>query len=116
MAAIAATAWHRSRAAGGRGRREGAAKERGVADRAEAVGGDFFEALPSGDLYLLRFILHGWHDAKAVWILENCRRAMKPNARVIVIEAYLPDMCEDVPPTMSDTQVPLIDLHMMVAS
>jgi hypothetical protein len=31
-------------------------------------------------------------------------------------EAYLPEAGEDVPPTMSDTQVPLIDLHMMVAN
>jgi hypothetical protein len=43
-----------------------AAFERGIADRAEAVGGDFFETVPSGDLYLLGLILHGWDDAKAV--------------------------------------------------
>jgi hypothetical protein len=65
---------------------------------------------------LLRFILHDWHDAKAIRILENCRRVMKPNARLLVIEAFLPEVGEDVPPTMSDTQVPLIDLHVMVAT
>jgi AraC family transcriptional regulator len=31
----------------------------------------------------LRFILHDWADAKAIWILANCRRAMKPNASVM---------------------------------
>jgi hypothetical protein len=93
-----------------------AAAERGVKDRADTIPGDFFKAVPTADLYLLRFILHDWHDAKAVQILKNCRRAMKPNARVVVIEAFLPEVGEDVPPTMVDTQVPLIDLHMMVAT
>ena len=65
---------------------------------------------------LLRFILHDWHDANDIRILENCRRVMKPNARLLVIEAFLPEVGEDVPPTMSDTQVPLIDLHVMVAT
>jgi two-component system, OmpR family, response regulator len=35
---------------------------------------------------LLRFILHDWADAKAIRILANCRRAMKPNASIMVIE------------------------------
>jgi hypothetical protein len=92
-----------------------AAETRGVADRAVSIAGDFFEAVPAADLYLLRFILHDWPDARAIRILQNCRQAMKQNARVVVIEAFLPEVGEDVPPTMSDTQVTLIDLHMMVA-
>ena len=35
-----------------------AAAHRGVADRAEALVGDFFEEAPADDLYPLRFILH----------------------------------------------------------
>jgi hypothetical protein len=93
-----------------------AAVARGVADRAEALAADFFHAVPAADLYLLRFILHDWHDAKAVQILANCRRAMKTNAHLIVIEAFLPEVGKEVPPTMLDTQVPLIDLHMLVAT
>jgi O-methyltransferase domain len=93
-----------------------AAADRGVADRAEALAGDFFEEAPAADLYLLRFILHDWHDAKAVQILTNCRRSMKANGRLIVIEAFLPEVGEDAPPTMLDTQAPLIDLHMLVAT
>ena len=34
------------------------AKARGIADLAEAIAGDFFAAVPPGDLYLLCFILH----------------------------------------------------------
>jgi hypothetical protein len=41
---------------------------------------------------------------------------MKANAHLIVIEAFLLEVDEDVPPTMLDTQVPLIGLHMLVAT
>jgi hypothetical protein len=41
---------------------------------------------------------------------------MRPGARLVIIEAFLPEAGEDVPSTTSDTQVPLIDLHMMVAN
>lgn len=93
-----------------------AAADRGVADRAEALAGDFFEEVPAADLYLLRFILHDWHDARAVQIFTNCRRSTKANAHLIVIEAFLPEAGEDVPPTRLDTQAALIDLHMLVAT
>jgi hypothetical protein len=46
-----------------------AAQARGLADRSEAIGGDFFKSVPEGDLYLLRFILHDWDDADAIRIL-----------------------------------------------
>ena len=31
-------------------------------DRTQVIGGDFFEALPAADLYLLKFILYDWDD------------------------------------------------------
>jgi hypothetical protein len=74
---------------------EGAARallaRRGVADRAEYVGGDFFAAVPEGcDLYTLYAIIHDWDDAACVRILANIARAMPPRARLLVIEAPLP--------------------------
>ncbi len=92
-----------------------AAKARGVADRSEAIGGDFFKSVPEGDLYLLRFILHDWDDADAIRILQNCRRAMKADARLVVIEAFFAEPGEQIPAHMIDTQVPLFDLHLMLA-
>jgi hypothetical protein len=92
-----------------------AAKARGLAERTEAIGGDFFKSVPEGDLYLLRFILHDWDDADAIRILENCRRAMKPGARLVVIEAFFAEPGEPSPANMIDTQVPLFDLHLMLA-
>ena len=92
-----------------------AAKARGLAERTEAIGGDFFKSVPEGDLYLLRFILHDWDDADAIRILESCRRAMKPDARLVVIEAFFAEPGEQIPANMIDTQVPLFDLHLMLA-
>jgi hypothetical protein len=71
--------------------------------------------VPEGDLYLLRFILHDWDDADAIRILESCRLAMKPHARLVVIEAFFPEPGEPIPANMIDTQVPLFDLHLMLA-
>src|SRR5260221_1543723 len=91
------------------------AKARGVADRSEAIGGDFFKSVPEGDLYLLRFILQDGNNADAIRILETCRRAMKPDARLVVIEAFFAEPGEKIPANMIDTQVPLFDLHLMLA-
>jgi len=64
----------------------------GVLERCELVRGDFFASIPEGgDAYLLKDILHDWEDARAVAILKNCVRAMKPDSRLVVIERSLPD-------------------------
>jgi hypothetical protein len=75
--------------------------------RLRAVGGDFFKEVPVGDLYLLRFILHDWDDARSVQILSNIRKEIAPNGRLVVIEMVLPGPNE---PHVG----PLMDLNMMV--
>jgi ketosteroid isomerase-like protein len=63
----------------------------GLAKRCSVVGGDFFEDVPSGaDLYLLKWVLHDWSDAQAVEILHNCRRAMPPGSKLLLIERVIP--------------------------
>lgn len=53
--------------------------------------GSFFDYVPEGgDVYLLRHIIHDWSDEKAGLILQNCRKAKKPNARIIVVENVIP--------------------------
>jgi hypothetical protein len=86
---------------------KGAAAEIGLQQRVTAVGGDFFEAVPAADLYLLRYILHDWDDAACIRILQNCRRAMPPGGRVAVIEQVLGKIGEPGP-------APLMDVNMMV--
>lgn len=67
-----------------------------VADRAELVGGSFFESIPAGaDVYLLSMILHDWNDERSLQILRNVRKAMAPGAKVLVIDPVLPE--DDTP-------------------
>ena len=63
----------------------------GVADRCRIVGGSFFDGVPAGaDAYALKFILHDWTDADCIRILRNCRSAMAPGGRILVIEHVVP--------------------------
>ena len=63
----------------------------GVADRCATVGGDFFAAVPDGgDVYVLAQILHDWDDERCGVILANCRRAMRPGGKLLVVEQVLP--------------------------
>ena len=72
--------------------------ETGVVDRCELVGGDFFAAVPDGgDAYILRNIIHDWEDDQAVAILMTCRRAMADDARLVLVERYLPDDPREAP-------------------
>ncbi|HTI75965.1 MAG TPA: methyltransferase [Mycobacterium sp.] len=67
----------------------------GFADRTEVVGGDFFESVPPGDLYLLKFILHDWDDESAVKILRRCRDAMEPGGRIAILELVVGEDSRD---------------------
>jgi hypothetical protein len=67
----------------------------GVADRCDAVAGDFFEAVPEGgDGYVIKSVLHDWDDERCGAILANCRQAIAPEGRLIVIEPVLPERIE----------------------
>jgi len=50
-----------------------------------------FGIIAGADAYLLRFILHDWSDTEAAAILASLRRAMKPTARLIVVEYVIPE-------------------------
>jgi O-methyltransferase domain len=61
-------------------------------NRMEVIGGNFFESVPTGaDAYLLRWILHDWAEPEAAAILGSLRRAMKPTARLILVEDIIPE-------------------------
>jgi hypothetical protein len=70
----------------------------GLADRCTFAAVDFFESVPAGgDAYLLSRILHDWNDEDAVRVLRTCRTAMPPGARLLVVDAVLPDRARDMP-------------------
>jgi len=82
-----------------------------VADRCEIVEGSFFDAVPEGDVYLLKDILHDWDDQKATAILRVCRKQMGQNARLLVVERMAPTQVIEGPAHMNATTT---DLQMMV--
>lgn len=85
-----------------------AAADRAVIGRCEFIAGSFFEHVPPGaDTYLLSRVLHDWDDNQAATILANCRRAMRADARVLVIERL-------VPPGEAPHQSKFMDLNMLV--
>ncbi len=65
-------------------------EEAGLAGRCETVAGDFFQSVPDGgDAYMLKHVLHDWDDDRCVSILNNCRRAISDEGRVLVIEILI---------------------------
>lgn len=59
----------------------------GLADRASAQAGSFFDALPAGaGGYLLSGVLHDWDDEHALRILQRCADAAAGTGTVLVLE------------------------------
>lgn len=79
----------------------------GMIDRCEIIGGDFFEGVPAGaDAYLLKGVIHDWNDEAALKILKNCRRAIRPDGTLLLLETVLTPA--------SDPGRALMDVLMMV--
>lgn len=83
-------------------------RSKGVLDRCQVIAGSFFEAVPEGGhAYILKSVIHDWYDPEACLILQACRRAMREEARLLVVERVLE------PPNQGlDTK--LSDLNMLV--
>src|SRR3954447_26102601 len=52
----------------------------GLEDRVDVVAGDFFEAVPAADAYLLSMILHDWDDEACGRLLGRIAEAASPGA------------------------------------
>jgi SAM-dependent methyltransferase len=85
------------------------AEKAGLADRCAFVGGSFFDSVPEGDLLLLKAVMHNWDDESCVKILTNCRRALRPGGRVVIVEIPLGPIGE---PGFA----PLLDLGMLAVN
>lgn len=87
----------------------------GLSERCEALVGDLREWAPSGpDVYLMRCVLHGYDDETALRILQNIRRAMSPQSKILLIEVVLPDLVDRVSPEMEKRF--MSDLNMMAVT
>lgn len=74
-----------------------------VDDRCQVVGGSFFESVPEGgDAYVMKSILHDWDDAEATAILRVCRRSMRDDGCLLVIERVVAPANEGATAKLSD--------------
>ncbi len=85
-------------------------RDNAVDTRVEKIAGNFFQKIPSGaDAYLMKDILHDWDDARSLTILKNCRAAMAPGKRLLIVELVVEKDSLELPG-------PLVDLQMMTVT
>jgi hypothetical protein len=65
---------------------------RGLAERITLEPGSFFERVPDGgDAYMLSHIIHDWSEDQSLTILGNCRRALRADSKLLIVEMVLPE-------------------------
>ncbi len=62
-------------------------QDEGLGDRCRLVEGDFLKEVPKGaDVYILKRVLVSFEDKSTEKILENCRDAIEPNGRLLIVD------------------------------
>lgn len=60
--------------------------------RCQFIGGNAFEAVPpGGDAYLLSNFVINWGDDEALVPLQNCRKAIAPSGKLLLVEWVMPN-------------------------
>jgi len=77
----------------------------GLAERCEALGGDFFKAVPAGDVMLLKQILHDWNDEQCITLLRNCAASLSNAGCVLVVEMVVSEDGRPSPAHMMDVNM-----------
>jgi hypothetical protein len=68
--------------------------------------------VPAGaDAYILRWIIHDWSEAEAVALLGKVREAMKPGARLLLLEELIPETPELMSRQVADDLAALLRKH-----
>jgi hypothetical protein len=64
----------------------------GMSNRCKVVAGDFLQSIPvSGDVFVMKNVVHDWDDDRAVVLLKNVRNAMGDDARLLIMECVIPE-------------------------
>jgi hypothetical protein len=85
-------------------------QSKGVESRCNIVSGSFFEEIPaSGNLYIMKNILHDWDDATSEAILANIHKAMPADSRLLIIETI-------IKPNNKPSFGKFIDLQMLIGT
>ncbi|MBV8327672.1 methyltransferase [Chryseobacterium sp.] len=79
--------------------------------RCSVAVGSFFDQVPAGgDLYTMKWIMHDWNDKECIRILKNCYDAMPKGAKLLIIDAVIPDDSRNKPHVAK-----ILDIVMMAA-
>ncbi|CAM6106286.1 unnamed protein product [Calypogeia fissa] len=81
-------------------------------DGVEHIGGDFFKAVPSGDVMFLKYIMHNHGDEDCIKILTRCREALPNGGKAIIVENILADG-DDSPKAAFNLSLDLIMLALL---
>ncbi|WP_433278999.1 methyltransferase [Pseudonocardia xinjiangensis] len=74
----------------------------GLDERVEIVAGDFFESVPTADVYVLSAVLQDWDNTASLRILRNVARAAPAGAALVVVDMVVPEGDAPHPTKMID--------------
>jgi hypothetical protein len=64
-------------------------------DAVKIVAGDVFKEVPTGaDAIVMKYFISAWNDEDAMKILHNCKKALPPHGRIVLLQAFVPDLDE----------------------
>jgi hypothetical protein len=87
---------------------QGACIPEALKNRAEIVGGDFFQSVYAGaDAYILSTVIHDWADDQAISILKHIHAAMPAQATLLLSENV-------VEPDNQPSPAKFLDINMLV--
>ena len=73
--------------------------------RIEIKTGDVFESVPTGaDAIVMKHFISAWSDEDAAKIIANCKAALPPQGKLILLQTFVPDL--DEPKTEADGIMP----------
>jgi SAM-dependent methyltransferase len=63
----------------------------GLTDRCRFIGGDALEGVPAGgDAYILSNLVLNWEDDEAIVALQNCRKGIAPQGKLLLVDWIIP--------------------------
>jgi len=63
----------------------------GLSARCRFIGGDALVAVPAGgDAYVLSNLVLNWEDAEAIQALQNCRKVIAPEGKLVLVDWVIP--------------------------
>lgn len=70
-------------------------EKQGVVNAVQILSGDVFIEVPKGaDAIVMKYFISAWNDEDAMKILHNCKQALPPHGKIILLQAFVPDIDE----------------------